>query len=73
MKQELSQEFEYLNFYGNILTVRKTIDPPMILWENLGISYGKRLAWYSFTYFCSIVIILLSLLAVATIDEYGKS
>ena len=69
----MKKKFEYLDFYGNILKVKSTIDPPMILWENLSASYGVRFAWYFFTYSCSFVIIFISLLAVYSIDEYGKS
>jgi len=55
-----------------MLDVMKSMDPPMILWENLNASPIVRLLSLFFTYFCSFIIIVLSLYAVYTIDEYRK-
>ena len=36
-KSKVQRNLEHLDFYGNILKVRSTMDPPVILWENIGI------------------------------------
>ena len=68
-KLKIQKKSEHLDFYGNILKVRSTTDPPMIVWENLGTRQRVRWSWLFLTYSCSFLIIFLSLLTVYTIDE----
>ena len=48
------------------------MDPPMILWENLNVRRRIQIGWLVLTYFFSFVIILLSLVAVYTIQSTKK-
>ena len=52
-----------------MLKVKRTMDPPMIQWENLNVRRRTQVGWLLLTYFLSFVIILLSLVAVYTIES----